>query len=249
MKWKYFLSFLILILGFKEINNKLGCIGVVGFILIVGIIIYFQLMYLKSELEKWVCQSYFKDGSILKKICLSKIFYKIFAFIFSFVCSFSLLSFIYLADKYSLIFVFVDGLIVYSLYHLLFKSVKNHLQDNLQRVFTEIGINFANIFIFVLVIAFTTYYTKIDIAPDFNVIATYAHDHIFHTCKYFKWYLRTSAIFKYSIDSILNLQFINYEIRMYLYLFFVVTSISLLPAIALSFFYKFFVRISNEKEK
>ena len=248
MNFKFFISFLILLLGVKGISEKLGCIGIIAFVWIVGIIIFLQLMFLKSELEKWVCNSYFKDGSIFKKICLSKIIYRVFAFIFSFILSFSLLTFIYLADRYSLIFVFVDGLIIYILYALLLKSVKNHLQDNLQRIFTEIGINVINVVIFIIVVVIASYYTRVNIAPDFNVIATYAHDHIYHSCKYFKWYLRTGAIFKYAIDSILNLNFISYQIRMYLYFFFVTTSISLLPAVALSFYYKFFLRISKKGE-
>ena len=248
MNIKYFISFFILLLGIKFINNSLGCIGVGSFILLVGGIIFLQLMFLKSELEKWVCDTYFKDGSIFKKFCLSKIIYRVFAFIFSFILSFSLITFIYLADRYSLIFVFIDGLIIYILYILLLKSVKNHLQDNLQRIFVEIGINIINVIIFIIVVVITSYYTRVDIAPDFNVIATYVHDHIYHSCKYFKWYLRTGAIFKYAIDSILNLQFINYNIRMYLYFFFITTSVSLLPAVALSFYYKFFLRISKKGE-
>ena len=248
MNFKFFISFIILMLGIKAINEKLSCIGVIAFIGIVGIIIFLQLMFFKSELEKWICNTYFKDGSILKKICLSKIIYRIFALIFSFILSFSLLTFIYLADIYSLIFIFIDGLIIYSLYKILLKSVKNHLQDNLQKIFTEISINLVNIIIFIIISVIISYYTRVNIIPHINYIAHYTHEHIYHPCQYFKWYLRTTALFKYAIDSILNLNFIDSNIRIYLYLFFVATSISLLPAIALSFYYKFFLRITT-KEK
>jgi len=96
MNFKFFISFVILLLGIKGISEKLGCIGIIAFVGIVGIVIFLQLMFLKSELEKWVCNTYFKDGSIFKKICLSKIIYRIFAFVFSFILSFSLVTFIYL---------------------------------------------------------------------------------------------------------------------------------------------------------
>jgi len=250
MNIKYFISFFILLLGIKFINNSLGCIGVGSFILLVGGIIFLQLMDLKKELEKVVCNVYFKKESILRRICLSRIFYGIFALFFSFVLSFSLLSFMYLSDIFSLIFVFIDGIVIYFLYNLFQKSVTNHLQDNLHRIFAEFATNFLNIIIFILVVVITSYYTRENITPDLNVIADYVHEHIYHSCQYYKWYLRTAALLKYAIDSILSMEFINYQIRIYLYFFFVITSVSLLPALALSFYYKWFLhRFSIQKKE
>ena len=249
MTKKFFLSFLVLILGLKLINENLGCIGVGVFIGVVGIIIFLQLMFFKSELEKWICSTYFKDGSIFKKICLSKIIYRIFAFIFSIFLAFSLFSFMYLADIYSLIFVFIDGVIIYFLYNILYRSSANHLQNNLQTLFIEIGINVMNSLIFIIIILISSYYHRLDIAPDINIISSYVHDHIYHSCQYFKWYIRTSAIINYFIDSILNINFISYQIRLYLYFLFTITSISLFPAVALSLYYKWFLRKSKKVEK
>jgi len=237
----FFLSFILLLLGIPEISNILGCYGVVFMVISIGVIIFLQLKFFKSKIEEVFCSVYFKDNSIFKKICLHKWLFLVFiAFPFSFVLSFSLVTFMHLANLYILIFVFFDGIFIYFIYQLLFKSSKKHLKDNVATLFSEIGVNTLNIILFVIVVVLIDYYTRPNIQPDLSEILNVVHDNVYHSCKLFKWILRTKAIFIYAIDSIPNIQELGVYAK-WLYITLLVTSVSFFPAVALSLYYKWFL--------
>ena len=233
----------IFLIGIK-FTTSFDCLVVVVYVFAVAMMIFSQLLYFKAQMEKFICASYFKDGSLLRKICVSKKIYVIIAFFLSLMLSFSLLIFVFLADKYTIGLLFLDVFIIYFLYRVFNKSLQTQLEDNAHRVFAEMLVNALNMGIVIIGVLFLSFLNVHDIqfAPKMFYVV---HDEVNHACKWFRWYLRTKVLIGYSIDSLRNIG----DLGTVIYSFLVVTSISFFPITALTLYYKFFIRIILRREK
>ena len=226
-----------LLVGIK-FTTSYGCFAIIVYVLVVGMVIFSQLLYFKTQMEKFVCSSYFKDGSLLRKICVSKKIYWIVAFVLSLMLSLSLLIFVFLADKYTILLLFLDVFIIYLLYIIFNKSLHSQLEYNAQRVFAEMLVNALNMGIVFVGILFISFINIHDV--QFNPKMLHViHNEVYHACKLFRWYLRTKVLIGYSIDSLRSIG----EFGTFIYSFVVITSISFFPITALTLYYKYFIRI------
>jgi len=226
----------VLLVGIK-FTTSFGCLVIVGYVFVVGMMIFSQLLYFKTQMEKFVCSSYFKDGSLLRKICVSKKIYVIVAFFLAIMLSFSLLIFVFLADEYMIGWLFLDVFIIYFLYVVFNKSLQTQLEENAHRVFAEMLVNALNMGIVIVGVLFLSFINVHDVQFSPKIFYV-VHDEVNHACKWFRWYLRTKVLIGYSIDSLRNIG----ELGTIIYSFLVVTSISFFPITALTLYYKFFIR-------
>ena len=235
--------FLYLIL-FKYIDVLLKNIGfrgygyfeVVIFWLVTTWLIYTQMRAFREIAKKWMLRNVLNKNHWFTGFLENRtIFLSVTAFIVSFIISPFLLSFIYTANEYILILLFVDIFIFYFLETKIKYNFKRAFNPDFAKLMSEFAPVLINILVLCLLFIVISIWDKSNVFAVGSIeIPQTVGMEVNHSCKFFKWFVITNYLIELHIKSLRTIP----DAGWYIYLIIIFATTSLVPFSGTSMIYK-----------